>query len=125
MTCNIILDLSMIYTLPYKRRCRYYCCKMETRRDIYEKCELLYIFSFTSILILSSIDFRNTAFRIMKKKLSLNLQTILCLDFDRSKRLKVKVSQINVGHELQNFRPYSSLKTRVLLATKHFILILF
>ena len=38
------------------------------------------------------------------------------------RRLKVKVSQINVGHELQNFRPYSSLKTRVLLATKHFIL---
>ena len=38
------------------------------------------------------------------------------------RRLKVKISQIYVGHELQNFRPYSSFKSRILLATKHFVL---
>lgn len=83
-----------------------------------------YIFSvFTSILILSSIDFRNTAFRIMKKEIKSEFTNYFMSRFwIDPRRLKVKVSQINVGHELQNFRPYSSLKTRVLLATKHFIL---
>ena len=86
-----------------------------------------YIFSvFSSILILSSINFRNTAFRIMKKEIKSEFTNYFMSRFwIDPRRLKVKVSQINVGHELQNFRPYSSLKTRVLLATKHFILIPF
>ena len=75
-----------------------------------------YIFSvFSSILILSSINFRNTAFRIMKKEIKSEFTNYFMSRFwIDPRRLKVKVSQINVGHELQNFRPYSSLKTRVL-----------
>ena len=37
------------------------------------------------------------------------------------RRLKYKVHQINVDHNPQNFRPYSSLKSRMLLASKHLI----
>ena len=66
-----------------------------------------YIFSvFSSILILSTINFRKTAFRIMKKEIKSEFTNYFMSRFwIDPRRLKVKVSQINVGHELQNFRP--------------------
>ncbi len=83
-----------------------------------------YIFSvLSSILILESINFRNTAFRILKKEVKSEFTEYFFSRFwIDPRRLKVSVSQISVGHDLQNFRPYSSFKTRLVLATKHFFI---
>ena len=83
-----------------------------------------YIFSvLSSLLILESINFRNTAFRILKKEVKSEFTEYFFSRFwIDPRRLKVSVSQISVGHDLQNFRPYSSFKTRLLLATKHFLI---
>jgi glycosyltransferase involved in cell wall biosynthesis len=83
-----------------------------------------YIFSvLSSILILESINFRNTAFRILRREVKTEFTEYFFSRFwIDPRRLKVQVSQISVGHDLQNFRPYSSFKTRMLLAIKHFLI---
>ena len=61
-----------------------------------------YMFSvLTSIIILRSVSFRNTAFRIMKKEIKSEFTNYFMSRFwIDPRRLKVKVSQIYVGHEL-------------------------
>lgn len=74
----------------------------------------------SSLLIIKSINFRNTAFRIFKSQIKYDF-----VEFFKSRywidprRLNLKVSQINVIHNYQNFRPYSSFKSRITLALKH------
>ena len=83
-----------------------------------------YIFSvFSSILILKKLNFRNTAYRIIKKEIKSDFVDFFISRFwIDPRRLRVKVSQINVFHNQQTFRPYSSFKFRLLLALKHFLL---
>ena len=75
---------------------------------------------FSSIIILKKPNFRNTAYRIIDSEIKKEF-----IDFFISRywidprRLKKKTHQINIDHKNQTFRPYSSFKSRISLATKH------
>ena len=76
----------------------------------------------SSFVIFKNSNFRNTAFRIMNNEMKEDFVKFFISRFwIDPRRLKYKVHQINVDHNPQNFRPYSSLKSRMLLASKHLI----
>ena len=76
----------------------------------------------SSYVIFKKSNFRNTAFRIIKNEMKEDFVKFFTSRFwIDPRRLNYKVHQINVDHNPQNFRPYSSLKSRMLLASKHLI----
>lgn len=80
-----------------------------------------YFFSIiSSLLILKSINFRNTAFRAFKKE---HKEEFVSFFISRywidPRRLKARVRQVTISHENQNFRPYSSFQSRITQALKH------
>lgn len=80
-----------------------------------------YIFSVvSSLLVLKSINFRNTAFRAFKKECKeAFFNFFISRYWIDPRRLNAKVSQINLPHENQDFRPYSTFQSRITLAIKH------
>lgn len=80
-----------------------------------------YFFSVSSsLLILKSINFRNTAFRAFKKECKEDFVNFFISRYwIDPRRLTSKISQINLPHQNQNFRPYSTFQSRITLAIKH------
>jgi glycosyltransferase involved in cell wall biosynthesis len=77
----------------------------------------------SSLLIFKSIKFRNTAFRAFSKSVKYEFISFFLSRFWLDpRRLGVKVSQLKVAHQGQNFRPYSSFKSRLILASKHLLI---
>lgn len=76
----------------------------------------------SSLAVLKSSNFRNTAFRAFTYEIKEDF-----LDFFISRfwidprRLKYKGHQVNIEHSSQKFRPYSSFRSRISLALKHLI----
>ena len=82
-----------------------------------------YFFSvISSLLVFKSINFRNTAFRAIKKECKQEfINFFLSRYWIDPRRLNFKVSQILIPHSNQTFRPYSSFKSRLKLALKHLV----
>jgi polyisoprenyl-phosphate glycosyltransferase len=82
-----------------------------------------YFFSvLSSLLVLKSINFRNTAFRAFKKERKEDFVNFFISRYwIDPRRLSAKVCQINLPHQNQNFRPYSSFQSRITLAIKHIV----
>lgn len=76
----------------------------------------------SSLVILKSSNFRNTAFRAFTYEIKEEF-----LDFFISRfwidprRLRYKGHQVNIEHNSQKFRPYSTFRSRLSLALKHII----
>ncbi len=80
-----------------------------------------YFFSIiSSLLVFKSIKFRNTAFRAFKKE---NKEQFVKFFISRywidPRRLRAKIVQVEIEHDNQNFRPYSSFRSRIKLAMSH------
>lgn len=74
----------------------------------------------SSLLLFKSFKFRNTAFRALSKNINDEFFSFFLSRFWLDpRRLKVSVGQIEVLHQNQNFRPYSSFISRVKLSSKH------
>jgi polyisoprenyl-phosphate glycosyltransferase len=77
----------------------------------------------SSLLIFKSVKFRNTAFRAFSKDVQYEFFSFFLSRFWLDpRRLNVKVCQLKVTHQKQNFRPYSSLKSRLTLSSKHLLI---
>ena len=83
-----------------------------------------YFFSIiSSLLVLQSMNFRNTAFRAIKKEHKDQfIDFFIARYWIDPRRINTKISQILIPHQNQTFRPYSTFKSRITLATKHIIL---
>ena len=83
-----------------------------------------YFFSIiSSFLILKSINFRNTAFRAIKKEYKEEfINFFITRYWIDPRRINAKISQISIPHQNQTFRPYSTFKSRITLATQHILL---
>lgn len=77
-----------------------------------------YFFSIiSSFLILKSINFRNTAFRAIKKEYKEEfINFFITRYWIDPRRINAKISQISIPHQNQTFRPYSTFKSRITFA---------
>lgn len=74
----------------------------------------------SSVVIFKKPNFRNTAYRAISCDVKDEFINFFISRFWLDpRRLKNKVHQISIGHNHQDFRPYSSFKSRIILASKH------
>lgn len=83
-----------------------------------------FMFTIISSLIIFKIpNFRNTAYRAISKEVKKDFFNFFVSRYWLDpRRISYKVHQLNVGHNPQEFRPYSSFKSRLSLAFKHLII---